>query len=491
MTMSARSKRMIFKHMRDSLSKDKSHIALMCLMSGGLVSPLLGQECSPFEEAKLLATDGNIHTADNFGASIAVGLETVLVGAWGSHEAGGAYVFALIDGEWIEQAAFIPEDGDGLDYFGWSVSISKDGDTALIGSIWNDEIAQDAGSAYVFVRENDVWTFQTKFLASDGQAFDDFGISVALSDDGNTAFVGAREHDTSEFDAGAVYVFVRDEVDVWSLHSKLISSDAGRADWFGTSVAIDGTTALIGAFKNDEVDLNTGAAYIFELIDDQWVEQQKLIDPDGNRFDNFGHAVSLDGDVALIGAYRSNAAGTNSGAAYIFERSDGVWSEQALLVASDGAEEDWFGFSVSVSGGTAVVGAVSADPLGTGSGAAYVFTRSDGAWTEQEKILAGDGSSRDLFGYSVSVYEDTAGFGADGDDVFGDFTGSAYIFDLGCAGLPCLADLDGNGLLNFLDISAFLDAFGNQEPAVDFVSDGSFNFLDVSAFLLIFGQGCP
>ena len=158
-----------------------------------------------------------------------------------------------------------------------------------------------------------------------------------------------------------------------------------------------------------------------------WSEQAKLTASDGVADDLFGHSVSIDGDTAVIGAFRDDDNGSNSGSAYVYVRSDGVWSEQAKLTASDGAQDDSFGYSVSIDGDTVVVGAMD-DDNGSGSGSAYVYVRSNGVWSEQQKLTASDGATGDYFGYSVSIDGDAVIIGASGDEDNGNASGSAYVF---------------------------------------------------------------
>ncbi len=197
--------------------------------------------------------------------------------------------------------------------------------------------------------------------------------------------------------------------------------------------------------------------------------------------------------------------GTDAGSAYVFVRVGGVWPEQAKLTASDAAEDDRFGISVAVSGGTAVVGARFGDaPGATNSGSAYVFTRSGTTWTEQAKLTASDEVECDEFGISVAVSGDTAVVGAWADDhVNGTFTedGSAYVFDLGCAAACCAGDFDGDNVVTNADLPDFVAALlaGGPCPAPpaccpgDFNADGIVDGGDIPGFLakLLSGGACP
>ncbi len=388
------------------------------------------------QEQKLVASDGSSDGAayDWFGISVSVSGDTAVVGAYGDDvggnaNQGSAYVFVRTGGVWDEQQKLVASDGAANDYFGISVSVS--GDTAVVGAAGDDIGAiSDQGSAYVFVRTGGVWSEQQKLVASDGAVYDRFGVSVSVS--GNTAVVGAyADYVGGNLDQGSAYVFVRSG-GVWSEQQKLVAPDGTANDYFGISVSVSGDTAVVGAYWDDAgANANQGSAYVFVRNGGVWSEQQKLVASDGAAGDYFGVSVSVSGDTAVVGArYDDVGANMSQGSAYVFVRSGGVWSEQQKLTASDGATGDGFGISVSVSGDTAVVGAYG-DSVGanTSQGSAYVFVRNGGVWSEQQKLVAPDGAAYDDFGYSVSVSGDTVVVGAYWDDVGANAgQGSAYLF---------------------------------------------------------------
>jgi hypothetical protein len=227
----------------------------------------------------------------------------------------------------------------------------------------------------VFVRSGTTWTEQQKLLASDGASFDDFGYSVSIGED--TIVVGARFDDDAGDLAGSAYVFVRSGT-TWTQQQKLLATDGSKSDVFGCAVSVSGDTAVVGAYGDSSGGLFTGSAYVFERLGTTWVQQQHLFASDHTSFDDFGFSVSISGDVAAIGADRANAPGaTLAGAAYVFVRSGSTWVEQQKLAAPDAAPEDRFGFSVSVSSSTVLVGAIDDDtPSGTSTGSAHVFVAS-------------------------------------------------------------------------------------------------------------------
>jgi len=212
----------------------------------------------------------------------------------------------------------------------------------------------------------------------------------------------------------------------WSQQANLLASDGADGDFFGQSVSIYEDVALVGSPNNDENGETAGAAYIFTRSGDNWVEQEKLLASDGTEGNSFGCSVSIEGDYALIGAYLNDDFGHASGSAYVFMRSGETWTEQAKLLASDGAIGDWFGWSVSIDGDYAIIGSIHDDTSnGIDSGSAYLFKRSSDIWSEQTKIIASDGYNGDFFGQSVSIDEDYALIGAYLNDDFGHASGSA------------------------------------------------------------------
>ena len=268
-----------------------------------------------------------------------------------------------------------------------------------------------------------------KLTASDADVFDRFGHSVAVS--GDVAVVGAYWEDSGGSNAGAAYVYERSQGGVgnWGEVKKLIASDAEAGDFFGSSVAIDGDTAVVGASRE-------GAAYVFQRNQGgagNWGEVKKLVASDAEADDFFGSSVAVSGDTAIVGA--------NDDAAYVFRRDEGGadnWGEVKRLAVSDAQFGDRFGNSVAVSGDIAVVGAFLEDAGGLSSGAAYVFHRNQGGagnWGELIKLTASDAQAFNHFGTSVSVTGDTAVVGASregagGVDGGASFAGAAYVFDL-------------------------------------------------------------
>jgi len=283
----------------------------------------------------------------------------------------------------------------------------------------------DGAAVYPLTVDPLCFVEQAKLLASNGAASDWFGYSVSLS--GDTALVGAYQDDDNGSASGSAYVFVRTGTS-WAQEAKLLAGDGAPGDHFGYSVSLSGDTALVGAVHDDDNGSNSGSAYVFARSGTSWTQEAKLLAGDGAPGDRFGWSVSLSGDTALVGAIFAADSGLESGSAYVFARSGTSWTQEAKLLAGDGAAVDAFGYSVSLSGDMALVGAPDDDDSGSESGSAYVFVRSGTSWTQEAKLLAGDGAPGDRFGYSVSLSGDTALVGAPDDDDSGSESGSAYEF---------------------------------------------------------------
>ena len=413
------------------------HIKLKyCILP--LVSALLLGHMSSWamplaEQVKLLPNDGAAN--DFFGYSVALSGDTTIIGAFKDDDkirgvdVGSAYVFILKGNTWVEQAKLTAKDRMAEDTFGGNVALS--GDTAIIGVIRDDDDANgiDSGSAYVFTRTGTSWNQQAKLTANDATEGDYLGYSIAIF--GNTAVIGAPFDDDMGKDSGSVYVFTRSG-NVWSQQAKLTAEDGTAGDVFGISVAFSGNTIIVGADRNEEKGIDAGAVYVFTRSGNVWRQQAKLTAADPAEGDIFGVRVALEGNTALISASRDDddIMGVNASSAYIFTRTGKTWSQQVKFTAPDGAAQDRFGRSVALAGDTAVIGAMFQDDKGENSGSVYVFKRSGNTWGLKDQLTASDGADGDVFGWSVALSGNTAVISANRDDDNGENSGSVYIFNL-------------------------------------------------------------
>jgi hypothetical protein len=403
------------------------------------------------EQQKLLASDGA--AGDRFGVRVSISGDYAIVGAMQEASAGtgSAYIFKRESDGWIEQTKLTALDGAASDLFGVSVYIS--GDYAIVGAYWDDDKGTNSGSAYIFKRSdvpNDPnWYQQAKLTAFDGAANDMFGGSVAI--EANYAIVGASQDDDNGTQSGSAYIFKRPGsgwLDATET-TKLVASDGAPYDYFG-KVSISGDYAIVGANRNDDKGSDSGAAYVFKRDGTSWIEQAKLAASDGEAGDTFGCSTSISGNYAIVGTNRDDDKGTDSGSAYIFKRDGEGWDQQVKLTASDGAAGDFLGTSVSITGDYAIVGAEQTSRRGPGS--AYIFKRSDllndPNWYQQVKLIASDPEPEDEFGYSVSISGNYAIVGAKANDDKGTDSGSAYVFESVCPEPPIdsLIDIDPDTL---------------------------------------------
>ncbi len=310
--------------------------------------------------------------------------------------------------------ALVPTDDDRA-----AVSVGLDGDIAVVGTEGDDN-GYSTGAAYVFERSGANWVEVQKLLPSDSAAGDDFGDLAAVS--GDTLVVGAsfgQGHSAQS----AAYVFVRTSSN-WIEQQKLVP-DGGRSE----SLALNGDTVIMGV-----PDAGSGSAQVFVRSGETWTEEQTLVTSDGTA-DDFGYAVAVSGDTAMVGARRATGREDDlfeAGAVYVFERSGSKWVEQQKLTASDGAITNHFGYAVALSGGTAVVSPFW-DQENDGRGAAYVFRKSDSGWIQEQRLAASDAAADDGFGHALATSANLIVVGAPGDDPpagsnDGVATGSAYVF---------------------------------------------------------------
>ena len=390
------------------------------------------------EDDKITAADAA--SGDFFGFRVAVSGTTVLVGAHPDDDAGdssgSSYVFDCSSFPCVQVSKLTASDAAAGDRFGFSVAVS--GTTAVVGAFGNDDAGNNSGSAYYFnlTTCGAACTETGKLIASDTALADAFGRSVAVS--GTTAVVGAIGDDDGGNDSGSAYYFDLSTCGAACTEiGKLTASDAVARDFFGERVAISGTTAVVGAPSIlDSFTSGSGSAYYFNLTTcgAACTETGKLTASDAAAGDRFGHAVAVSGTTAVVGAFFKNAGGSDSGSAYYFDLSTcgAACTETGKLIASD-ATGNQFARGVGVNGTTAVVGASGKVTLpGIVSGSAYIFDLSTcgAACTETNQLTASDAADADVFGFSVAVSETTAVVGAHHNDDGGDNSGSAYVFEL-------------------------------------------------------------
>lgn len=434
------------------------------------------------QQAFLMAS--NAQTGDQFGQTIDLDLDTLVVGAYNEdgpddgtqNNSGAAYVFARSGMVWAQQAYLRASNAGAGDAFG--ISVAVDGDTVVVGARGEDSnggegnnTVTDSGAAYVFTRSGSVWTQQAYIKASNpgtGLIGDQFGHSIDISSDtlvvgapgeaSNATGVNGDQNDNSMLTAGAAYVFTRSGT-TWTQQAYLKASNTfgtafGGGDNFGQAVAVSGDIVAVGAHLEDSSATGiggsqadgadaSGAVYVFNRSGSTWSQQAYVKASNTGADDEFGFALSLDGETLLVGARGEGSIATGvggnkaddsapaAGAAYVFFRNAGNWSEQAYLKASNTQGGDRFGNAVDVNGNTAIVGATNEDGPDNGtqenSGAAYVFVRSGGVWSQHQQpyFKASNAASNDNFGSAVAVSGETLAVGARSKSG----GGAAYVFD--------------------------------------------------------------
>ena len=374
-------------------------------------------------EVKLIAGDAT--EGDNFGRSVSISGDYAIVGAPFNDDnevdSGSVYIFFRNGTSWKEQAKLTAGDPGREDNFGYAAAI--DGDYAIVGA-WAKG-GDETGAAYIFFRSGTKWKEQAKLTASDPAEGNFFGRTVAIS--GDYAIVGSPFNDDGGKDVGSAYIFFRNGT-TWKEQVKLIAGDAEEGDQLGSAIAISGDYAIVGSPSDDDAGSKSGSAYIFFRSGNTWTEQEKLTAGDAAEKDNFGSAVAISEDYAIVGSPSDDDAGSKSGSAYAFTRSGTVWKEEAKLTARDAAAGDKFGSAVTISGKTALVGASLDDDTGDASGSVYAFLRSGGSWIQRSKQTASNAAAGDKFGQSIAINGDYAIVGALDADPKGDAAGSTYIY---------------------------------------------------------------
>jgi hypothetical protein len=454
----------------------------------------------------------NTNANDLFGANVAISGDTLAVGAYqedsnatgvngnqadnSASNSGAVYIFTRSAGVWSQQAYLKASNTGAGDNFGWSVAI--EGDTLAVGAPFErsnatgvngnqqDNSMPGAGAVYVFTRSGGTWSQQAYLKASNTDAQDNFGISVALAgdtlavggytEDSNATGVDGNQADNSSSNSGAVYVFTRTG-GIWAQEAYVKASNTGGL--FGYGVALQGDTLTVGApwERSNATGVNgnqantsaveAGAVYVFTRTAGVWTQEAYLKASNTNAGDRFGLGIGLDGDTLIVGARLEAGGGNginedeadnsapNAGAAYVFTRAGGTWSQQAYLKPSNGGPGLNFGGTVAIVGDIIAVGARLEDSNATGingnqgnntapdSGAVYLFKRTGGVWAQQAYVKASNSNSGDQFGVHVAVSGNTLIVGAyqeasnatgvdgDQDNNSAANSGAAYVFELG------------------------------------------------------------
>tara|TARA_R110002072_G_scaffold42064_21_gene119006 strand:- start:306536 stop:307861 length:1326 start_codon:yes stop_codon:yes gene_type:complete len=434
-----------------------------------------GQSCETQEVARLDPSE--VSSLSQYGGSVALWGDVGVVGAEGDAAlgdfAGSAFLFDAQTGTQLHK--LLAHDGQHLRGFGTSVALNST--HAIIGCRINPTNGSARG---VYLFDIDTGEQAHKLLPDEHFTDNGFGSRVAANDQYILASA-IYDDDRGEF-AGAVYVFDAHTFDqLW----KLKLPDGVRQDLFGSVIDIHGDKAVITTrVLNFDNRAREGLVYIFDLVTGQQIARFAPQHPRTSTY--FGSSAAINDSVVAIGSSGLRHDEGGSGAVYMY---DIATEEQVgFLRPTDGERFTGFGASVDMSNDRIVVGARGVS--GLHFGAAYQY---DGSSHEQmSKLLPSDlETSIDYFGLAVSIFEDRMLVGSEANDDDGAYTGAAYLFETVCDPLPCQADLTGDGVLDFFDISGFLVQFENNGQIADFDGDGVWDFFDISAFIDAFAAGCP
>lgn len=439
---------------------------------GALTGPALGQVIN--QDFKVVPSDGE--AGDRFGFSIDIDNGIMVVGSRFADESGpssgSAYLFNASTGALIME--LVPDDGVSGQRFGFSVAI--DNGVAAVGA-WNDsDNGPESGAAYLFDASTGAQLF--KLLPDDGEARDRFGQFIDI--DNGIVVVSAIFNDDNGDDSGSAYLF---NASTGGQIAKLLPDDGEAGDNFGRSVGVSNGTVVVGAHRNDDNGFSSGSAYLFGALGGTQIA--KLLPDDGAEGDEFGFAVAIDNGIVVVGAWGDNDNLANSGSAYLFVAPSGA--QITKLLPDDGTPQDEFGRSVAIDDGIVAVGAWDDNDNGPDAGSAYLFDASTS--TQITKLLASDGDGGDLFSFSIAISNGVVAVGAILDDDNGTSSGSAYVFTAPLPDCPAdltddgiydffdisafltafnaqnpIADITGDGVYDFFDISAFLSAFSAGCP---------------------------
>ena len=437
--------------------------SMMCIASciALATTPLRAQTIHP--DIEIAASDAMQN--ESFGHAVSASTTTIIVGAPTDSEigfsAGSAYVFDRSNN--AQTRKLLAPDGSPLDRFGDAVAINDT--TIFISATGQDERTNNAGAVYAF--DAITGDFLFKLLPNEGSANALFGSTLAVHD--NTLAVGAHRDPTNGVNAGLVYLF---NATTGSLIRTLQPSDATAEKIFGKSVAFNDSSIFVGASSDDENGSNNGAVYVFDH-NGQQLDKLMTTDPSTNL--NFGFAIDADNDRLVVGS-----PGTQDrGSVYVYDAS--TLSQLHHLLPHLPTRIRSMGLEVAL-GGQYIVTAGNPDQ------ALSVPAQLYGAVSGLHLATINNSISpqSDEFGNSIFILGSNLFIGDPHADTNGSNTGVVSIYSHTCA-----PDFDNNFSLDFFDISGFISAYNNQDPAADFNNDGEFNFFDASAFITQFIQGCP
>jgi hypothetical protein len=473
---------------RTAIAAGIAHAAMLAALAVALPAEIAGAQ------DLVRVTQGVAARSDDFlGRSVATDGVRIAAGV-PEHDlptVGGAGAIAIFERSrgasgdgWTRTALLMASDAATADVLGEWIAI--DGDL-LIASAANVGLLTPApwtGAAYVFERTAAGWTQRAKLLPANPNEFMEAGLASAIDAETRTAVLPARLDDDVATDAGSVGVF-REIGGAWTLVEELHAPDAAPGDAFGFRVAIDGDVLAVATPATDAVAESTGSVYVFERGKRGFEFRAKLMAADAAYRDRFGSSVDVEGETIVVGAVGDDnlPPGGDQGAAYVFRRVAGSWTQEAKLVAADRQPLDAFGTSVAIDGGRVVIGAAGA---ASNQGAVYLFELAGGAWTETAKFTSPTSNANDRLGASVALRGPLLVAGAPEHDFP---LANAGAFSVATLAASCPADLDDDGEVGASDLSLLLLAWGSLGAGLpaDLDGDGAVGAADLSLLLESWG----
>lgn len=420
---------------------------------------------------KLSASDA----AENnyFGSSLDVDAGILVIGASkdGKYvDAGGpsaVYLYELDQANWVEQQKLTAPNENHFNRFGAHVQI--DGDNIFVSAVADESLDLFEGRVYIFEQGGTNWSVSTELGPLTGS--DDHDLNFSLAVDGSELIIGASGDDTLDDEAGSMMSYSYSNFQ-WSANDKVNMLPGSARNYFGRSTAIDGNHMLIGSYGDDTINRESGSVYAYVLSEEEWLPGPKIYANNPSAHENFGYSVAMDGLTAIIGAPGFDKNTHNPGSAYLYTFNGTEWVFEAKLTPSDGVDDDYFGGAVSIYGDCVLVAATGSDTYGDRSGAAYLFKKDNGQWTELKKFSIPNPAADDWLGTDVAINNQWAVVGQSEAVHF--FNASTnWMHDqtiTGSGRFGSALDLDGDTVL----IGSYLASAGlNSGSAWIYIYDGS------------------
>lgn len=421
----------------------------------------------------------------SFGNSVAIDDDIIVVGdRWYDGDRGMAQVYELVNGQWTLAAELSLGLGKQLYKLGYSVAV--DDGTIVVSAPYGQFNAQGYdGVAVVYQKVNGIWQEVQRLTRPDDEPWTLFGSSVAVS--GDTVIVGAMYDDEDGDNNGAAFVYRR--VDgVFTFSQKLtVGITSIFRSFFGYSVSIDGDIAVVGAPFSDVDGADSGAAFVFRETAGVFQQEYRLRSTGVTTGSEFGASVAVDGERVIVGARTQRTTRPYSGAAFIFERQGATWIQASELVPQDADAGSWYGYSVALDADIAVVGNPNARSGYQSTGAAYVFRRIIGQWAYLGRLSVTDQSPSAELGNAVDVQGGVIVAGDPYTSLSGE-QGVVYAYEVPASSLR--ADLNDDGFVDVMDLTSFVDVLLGQDSDAfhalrsDVDCSGVVDGNDVQAFVM-------